>query len=456
MGGIFNALVGAGNALRYGQEYELGQADLEQKQQQVAMSKLAATQQQQQMENQKGMGQYIKSQIDADQSIVSDPMKTAQMYEKTAGMAMAGGDFQSAQMMSELANGKRNDALKAAQQLAQQTQLKKETLASSASDYQQNPTPEGAAAMVQNAVAAGVPPSSIPAPGTPAFKGWVTSQSQAAMNAKERADFVEKQAEFKQKHEETVQAHKDSEEDKRQQRQQTALMRESMAEDRRTRLELEKQRIAQPSKTQEAATNAIVGSASEAFRGLRVIGQMAAGQSAGAFSGLHNGTIPAALAKTGTNMVTPQSMQMYQTASAGLGLELGRVLTLGGGRGVNAAQIKEFQDMTQVHPGDTELEAMFKYSNAADIVRNRLSTLPDAANPKVAAQQKEVADMLDKIPTPEQVMDIAAKHGQQEKLLSKYGNMAQAATAIQSGSIGNAPAPSGSPALPSGWSVKEH
>lgn len=452
------------------QETDNAQANIEMKQQQVTQMKMQTLMQQQKMKTQQDIGSFIKSQQDVDKSTVTDPQKTAQAYSQAADIAMKGGDFETAAEMSKLAQGKMKEAKDAEGLVTEKVAKAKETLATSADDYSQDPSPENTNKLVRAAVAAGDNPASIPPPGSAAFAGWVATKQQASMSGKERADFVAKQSELKEKREQQVQEHKDREEDKRAQRQQTALyqqglleMRRSAREDREAKAPEIKEfegkkyqwdpskrveglrdrpdtgwvKVANQtvSKLQDQNTNAIVGSAAEATRGLRIIGNMPAGATSGAFSGLKDGTIQDSLAKVGGNVITLQSSQMYQTASAGLGLELGRVLTLGGGRGVNQSQIHELQNMTAVKPGDTEFEGMFKFANAADMVRNRLSTLPDSSDPKVLKHQKETEEWLAKIPTPEEVLSIAAKSGQDKKILSKYSSLQKAATAVKDGSL---------------------
>lgn len=449
------------------------QATIDLKQQQVAQMKMSTMAAQQKMQAQKDIGAFITAEQQKDKSTIDDPQKSAQVYSKASSIALQAGDFEGAAQMSSLAQGKLKEAKDNEALVTEKVALRKEALAATASDYIENPSASNSSRLVQDAVNAGQNPVDIPKPGTDAFKGWAENQRTQSMTAKERVEQTNKLAEQKQKREDSLQLHKDQEEDKRAVRAQTAAYQAGIMELRRStaaekadrapqiqefegkkyqwdpnqRVKGNRDRpdagwvqVAKPtvSKLQDQNTNAIVGSAAEATRGLRIIGNMAPDATSGAFMGLKSGTIPDALSKVGANRITPQSSQLYQTASAGLGLELGRVLTLGGGRGVNQAQIHELQEMTSVKPGDTEFEGMFKFANAADMVRNRLATLPDSGDEKVLKHQKETEAWLAKIPTPEEVLEVARKSGQDKNILKKYGNLQAAATAVKDGSLGDA------------------
>lgn len=478
IGGFFGQLgLAAGRNIEVGIQQDSVQASTALKQQEAAQMKMQTLAMQQHMQSQKAIGDYLHSEQMKDQSSITDPAKSAQMYSKAADMAVQEGDFKSAEEMSSLAKGKLQEAKDAEAYTASKVAKTKDTLSTAAQDYALNPTSEGAAEVARSAVAAGVNPTTIPKPGTPEFKAWANTQALASMDAKSRAQFLEKKQETEARLKETRQAHQDSVAEREAARRDRAAYQSGMLQLRASEIADRQERSrenagkapttkevngktyewdgsgknqgtrdlpdkgwvqiggAKQSVQQQTSTTAIVGSAGEALRGLRVIGSMPAGQSAGAFAGLHDGTILESLGKVGTNVLTPQSYQMYQTASAGLGLELGRILTLGGGRGVNQSQIHEFQNMTTVHPGDTEFQAMFKYANAADVIRNRLSTLPDSTNDKVLKHQKQIEQELEKIPTPEQVIAEAKRHGVDSNVLAHYKNMSSAAQSLRDGSM---------------------
>jgi hypothetical protein len=118
-----------------------------------------------------------------------------------------------------------------------------------------------------------------------------------------------------------------------------------------------------------------------------------------------------AVQKAATTKITDRQAQMYNTATSGLSLEIGRVLTLGGGRGVNKAQLDEFKEMLTTKPGEDEYVALYKLANGVDVLRTRMQTTRDSTNPKIAAKQKEVEEYLSKVPTPSAVQAAADKAG---------------------------------------------
>jgi hypothetical protein len=334
--------------------------------------------------------------------------------------------------------------------------------------------------MVQAAVNSGEDPSAIPAPGTPQFGTWANRMIRKGMTSKESADYLEKVSENTQRSRERQEEFAQREADRHEQMRQTALLRESAAEDRRMRremererLDLEKQRLTQPKTSIQAQRDdrAIIASGREAMRGLHVIGAMDNDQTAGPFEGLHNGTILESLSKTGTNTLTPEDMQIYQTATAGLGLEISRAMTLGGGRGANQATINEMQNIVTAHPGDTKATVIFKYANAVDIVRNRLESMSEPSDPTQAKLRQDTLNDLNKIPTPLQVLKTIKDPKQRAALMATQASMADTSAKMERESTaGNTglpgtpdagagtslpPLPKGG-GLPAGWSVTEH
>lgn len=462
-GFLTNLGLAAGRNILYGQEFQEKQADLDLKKQQLAMGQMAMQRAQQQQATQQAVGSFLASEAAKDQSNLTDPIKAAGEYQKAAGIALRNGDFVSANEMGELAKGKLSEAKEQAATLAQQQQVKKEALAEAADTFVSGQNPEAAKDLMRKAVDAGVNPSTIPMPGTPQFAKWANDQTLASKTAAQRADFVQKAYEMNANREEKQREHADNMQLRQQGMQQTAMLREAMIGIQRERLDIAKEKAAAPPKqsaNQIAANNAIVASAAEGLRGLKNIGAMSSDATAGPFAGLHDGTILDAIAKSGTQAMTPQDMQVYHVAAAGMGLEVARTLTLGGGRGANQALINEMQNIVEVKPGESKATALFKYTNAADIIRNRLSTLPDTPDAKVAAQRAQLEEDLNKIPTPQDVLKAVKNPKEREKLLGVQSSMAElagqvsASTALPGGP--DAGAGTVAPPIPTGWSVKAH
>lgn len=502
-GFLTNLGISYGNSLIYGQEYQKKQADLDLEKQQIQMGQIALGQAQQRQQTQQAVGQFLASEAAKDQSNVTDPVKVSQQYEKAAGIALQNGDFASANTMNDLAKGKLAEAKEQSAALAQQQQVKKEALSNAADDYASAPSSGAASDLMRKAVDAGVNPTTIPQPGTPQFASWANQQALASKTASQKADFLQKAYEMNANRQEKQQEHADNVALRTATIRQTAAYQNGMLDLRRAEMADKQDRAPQtkdiggstyeydpagrikgardtpdpgwvkvggPKQTaqMQQTNNAIVASASEGLRGLKNIGAMSSDATAGPFAGLHDGTILDSIAKTGTQAMTPTDMQIYHVAAAGMGLEVSRTLTLGGGRGANQALINEMQNIVEVHPGESKATALFKYSNAADIIRNRLSTLPDTSDPKVMAQRKELESDLEKIPTPQQVLSAVGSPKERQKLLGIQSNMAELAGKVADSSgeslPGGAdtgagtnvpPLPSGG-GLPSGWSVEVH
>jgi len=431
----------------------------EERSQAVAMQKMQLLQARQEQQNQKDLGAFIASKLQGDDKAATDPLEGAKLFEAAAAKAAASGDFKSMQAMSNLAKGKLAEAAAQQKQLATQRQEKRERLSQAAQDFTVAPTVENAKAIAQSAIEAGVDPATIPSPSQPAaFAAWAKQQQTASMSGKERLENAEKLEKAKADAEEKKREFDERERDRRMQQQQVALMQQGLAEDRKLRLQMEKERLDiaktkatiphTTAKTEETIAT-VVAAGREAFRSLDLVTAMPVTANSGAFSGLKDGTVSQALAKVGGNLVTPQSSQMYNTLITGTGLELGKVLTAGpGSRGATQSQIHEFQAMSKVLPGDTEFTAMFKLANLADIVRNRVESLSDSTDPHQQMLKDKLLSDLSKIPTPRQVIAESAKHNPKENVLAKYGTMLDAANALKSGELTPA---AGTAPVKGGW-----
>lgn len=278
------------------------------------------------------------------------------------------------------------------------------------------------------------------------------------MSAKERLDFLQKTDKAEQDRKEKAREFDEKAKDRRIEQARLATMREGNLEEKkyhdRMLEQARKDTIAQRGAAgghkltaqQINTIDGVVGATGEALRGLEIISKMPSAQTAGAFAGLHGDGVMSALSRVGGNALTPQSMQLYTVATQGLGMEIGRVLTLGGGRGVTQAQIDEFQSMVQARPGDTEVVAMFKYANAASILKNRLETLPDSPVEKVKGRQDAYIEKLSKIPDPADILALAAKNPRLAEQLSQ-AQVDMAGAVSKMAGAGGEPAPK----LPAGW-----
>jgi hypothetical protein len=492
----------AGRNVIYGQEFAQKQANLEETQNQVQLQKFQLGQLAQQQQTQKDVGDFIGSELQKDASNVTDPVKTAQMYQKAAGIALRDGDFTSADNMSKLAKSKLDEAKQAAVLVQQQQQQRKEDLANAAGDFSTNPTAEGGQALVQKAVAAGVNPTTIPQPGTPAFKTWANQQQLASKSASERADFVEKANENAERMKEKREEHADNVALRLEQMRATAAnqaanreLREAMAADRRARAPEVKDingsqyqydptgtvkgdrdtpdpgwvKIGEKMTSQQK-TGVSRGSyaAAEVSRSLGKVLQFDPGTTTGPFANLGAHTPLEAMLKVGSNQLTPAQYQSMNVNAAGLGNQIASLESALGGRMAAGTQQQHLQDMAVPQPGDSGYTAAYKIANAKELTVTALKHLPGnfANTPQGKAQIEELEKSIPF--STDGIIKLMKKDPQSKKSeaairqLTLDSAKAKENIAEATPGIGASPVPSAAPAgasvpgLPSGWSVKEH
>lgn len=513
IGGFIQGLgLAIGNDMIQGQRYDENKADIQLKQAEAQKAQLQQQQMKQQMATQKDIGAFIKSQTDLEGADASLPMNQAKMYSKAAGLAASQGDLASAKEMTDLSKQASAEGIEQTKQLQAQQAQKKEALATLADQIPDQPTREQANSLVRAAVEAGQDPTTIPLPGTPKFLAWKNEQQLAGMDSKSRAEFVQKTADTKQRRDQQWQEHTDNVDLRRAQMQQTAAFREveiglrrdamadrasDRAESRADRAQKAPQTIdvgaakyeydpdtkvtgerlaADPryvklgnktTATQENNIVAIGGASSEVARNLSQMARFPTGTTNSPFAHITDHDFLSSIEKTGSNALTPEQIQMFQTSSSGLSTELSRVMTLGGGRGANQSVINEVKSQTTPNAGDTNLTAAYKISTAAQIALTRMNSTPDPADQKAKKNWDAAKAQLESFPTPDQILDaasgsqkkqLAGMSGSYQKLLNKVKDMPSA------GDESAAPLPGGAdpgagtsaPPLPAGWSVKIH
>ncbi len=473
-GGFVQGLgIAYGRNLMVGQDMAEKQSLIDERNTQTAQARAQMAMLAKQQETQKEVGDYVNSEVQKDASTITDPQKSAQLFTSAAGIALRSGDFTSAGKLGDLAKQKLQEAKEAAAYTAQQQQVKKEDLANTASDFAANPTAEGLQNLITKAVAAGVNPTTIPRdPKSPQFAAWVNQQQLASKSASEKADYQEKIREFSDRQQEKKDEFQARMDDRREGRAQSAILREAMIgiqqsnlAIRQQELDLRKETAANGGKQgvqQQRDTAAIAGAAAEGARNLRQITNFQIGTTGSPFTGLTDHNIIDALAKTSTNAVTPETMQMFQTAGAGLAQQVGRVETLGGGRGVNQTQINQLEKQLTPVPGDHPLTQLYKVATGAELLLTRMENTPPPRDAKMAEKWQQTMDELGKYPKPEQIL-AKAQGKTKSNILDLEGsysdNLARihaTQDAIATSPVSSAaPAGASVPGLPAGWSVKE-
>jgi hypothetical protein len=240
---------------------------------------------------------------------------------------------------------------------------------------------------------------------------WKSKQTQG-LSAKEQVDNKIKLTEFQQKREDAARDHADLQADRLIRRQELANAREQTLELRKQTMDLRTKQYEEGGAIQRRQTIAAVNYANEAARGLDLVATMGAGQTASVFGHLQDGTtILKALESTGTNKLTPELQQIYQTSTKGLGLELAQLATAGSGRAPVKDLINEMSAMVEAHSGDKEFEIMFKLANAADFAKTRLEAVPASPDPKIQAIREKAEAALARYPHPKEIIALANRKG---------------------------------------------
>lgn len=502
-GGIGGFLTGLGiqmgNDSIYGQQFQQNQAKTALLKADAEKDQMQAQQMQQQMKTQKDLGAFISSQTQLEGADAANPLNQAKMYNKAAGFAASQGDFASAQEMTTLSKNAAQEAQEQTVVAAKQQQVKKEDLANTADEYSANPTRDGAMDLAKKAIAAGVNPATIPANlNSPEGQAWVNQQKMAGMDSKSKAEFVQKTADIKENRDMRWQEHQDNVGLRQAQMQQTAVLRESQLDIERQNLSLREsekadratrapqtvdigsakyefdpegsqkgERLATDPRyvklgekvtaTQENNIVAIGGAAAESARNLTQMARFPTGTTNSPFAHITDHTFLDSITKTGSNALTPEQIQMFQTSSSGLSTELSRVMTLGGGRGANQSVINEVKSQITPTAGDTNLEAAYKLSTGAQIVLTRMNSTPEPADQSVKKQWDATKAQLQAFPTPETILN-AASGPQKKQLSSLQGSYQNLLNKVQdTGLPGSSDSGAGTnlPPLPAGFKVDQ-
>jgi len=495
IGGFLQGLgLAYGNSLIAGQDFQEKQARTDLMKSQAMMQGIQAQKMQQQVRTEKQLGDFINSEMAVEGADATLPQNQAKMFTKAAGLAASMGDFQSMTEMSGLAKEATAEARNQATYLAQQQARSREDLAQSATQYADNPTPDGANDLARKAIAAGQNPASIPLPNSPKWGTWVNQQRLAGMDSKDRANFVQKAADMKANRDQKWQEHEDNIGLRQAQMAQTAAFREANLEMHRESMAsredkapktidvagstyefdpqggVKGERLASDGRyvklgqkitaTQENNITAIGGAAAEASRNLQQMARFPTGSAQSPFSHITDHDFVAAIGKTAATALTPEQVQMFDTSSAGLATELSRVMTLGGGRGANQSVINEVRKQITPVQGDTNLTAAYKLSTGAQIVLTRMEATPRPSDATVAAKWDKTIEELQKFPSPEAVLSAAQgkQAGQLRALQGKYSDLLQQVQDTGTGVPGTADTGKGgnAPPLPAGWTVTEH
>jgi len=466
--GFFDAFEQAAATTMQGQQIladlDGKKADTALREQQVVASKVEQAAKQRQLDDNRALADWMRSDTALQDAAATTAEDSAQQFARASKFAAVRGDFDGAKQMADLANNAIGVAGKAQAQREKQEVDNADNLSVVAQDVMSNPTPENHKALYKSAIKAGVHPDSIPMPGTTEYAAFVNQSAIASMKGKERMEFLVKRREAEDRAKAVKEEQLRRDEDRDAARRDRATAQQGMLaiakgnqEIAKGNLELRKQLAASTEEARKAKsenanlggaigfrqTVAAVNYANEVARGLDLIGTMGKSQTASAFAHLDNPhNIMSALQRTGTNKMTPELTQIYQTATKGLGLEMAQLATAGSGRSANKDVIREMSDMVAAAPGDKEYEILFKVSNAAHFALVRMEAIPRSADPRIQEIREKAEASLKKYPHPADVYAAAEANGlKMGKLKKKQTSMLEALASKISGHNNAAPPP---------------
>lgn len=473
LGGFLQGLgLSLGNDLLYGQQYQQNQARTELMKAEADQAQMQSQQMQQQMQTQKQLGAFIQSQTQLEGADASNPLMQAQMYSKAAGLAASQGDFASAQEMTKLSENATAEARQQAVDLAQQKAVKNEDLANAADAYSSNPSRDGAMDLARKAIAAGVNPATIPANlQSPEGQAWVNQQKLAGMTSGQRAEFVQKAADIKANREEKQKEFAIREAGVQAERQATATYREGIldlkrseeaqrAADRaeragkpqfvtigKTQYEVDDSgkmpgernaqdprlvRVGEKTSIQEDRdNNAMARAGAQTVRELKNLSAFKSSTGASPFIDLTSHDAVSAIEKAGANAMTPDQVKMYGASFANLTTQVGRLDTLGGGRGANQAVINELTRNLQPQSTDHPLVIGYKLATINQTALVAMENSPKPSDPDMAKMRDENIAYLKSRAKPEDFLRAAT--GKDKELLNNLDVSGQQLQAIVGG-----------------------
>lgn len=461
MGFLSNFAAATGQAMLAGQQYEQGQAELEYRQQAVALQKMQLLAARQKMDTDKAIGAELAAGFAGDKAAVDDPLKAATLYSNAARTAASRGDLDGMRQYEQLAQSEVTRAKTAQATKAAEQKERLDGLANAASDFRANPSPQAAAAVVRNALAAGVPMKDIPDMRAPEFPAWVKRQEQSGMSAKERLSLEEKQREFDERQADRKEQHERDRQDRLQrERDRQALQQQGLQLRRMLADSLIAQRDAKAGGKVEAVGKVEMNHRSQAIeagaQATRQIEQLALGfrpgDTLGPFAALKPGSdISASLAQLGTTTLTKPAAQAMQAVTANLAKNIGNLLTaVEGGRSPTDSQIKSMQAALSPQAGENVLVSAFKIKNAAEESATALTSAKHSDPEKEAKRQKTLA-ALDNIMPGVSAMDLlkAIRDSKNPQLQAQLARAQQTySDAVGSLGVGEPQAPTAPPRGP--------
>ena len=252
-GGFFaQALSNIGGALRSEQQYQETDQDIQLNNQKLQMNQMAMQQQKQKQKAETDVGNFMSSQVDADKSLVNNPIQMGQMQQKAATMAFKEGNFQLGKELETDAKVSYQEAKDQVTRMAVEKKQTQEDLSKEAYNFAAGDMNDPAAqrALVDKALAAGVSPMTLPKPGD--VVGWATfarKSQTSALTAEQHATLIEKANTASQVNDNQKQLIKDHETEHRDhvrdvaaQREATAVQRGMLAEATASRREESKRK----------------------------------------------------------------------------------------------------------------------------------------------------------------------------------------------------------------------
>lgn len=442
LGGLLKSIgLGIGYNMMYGQQYDLRQADLEQKRQQVESIKLQNeyTRTGMEMEAQRkrtlaGLMAGNAQQQAGEAETVNSPARQAQQYQQAANQLLASGDIDGASKLALLSQHSSAAARTASKALAEQKTTQAETLGRTAGDaldtvydiianrgqVNRSMMPPGILDRVQKAAQDyGIPPNQIPDFDSPQFLPWLknlrnigvstTNQMKAEATAatatanRESRERMAKQMRASQWKIAQLRAQGQNE-GKAPKSREMGMNTEIWDPEGKVKGERNSQDprwviagVGKLTATQKTGISKLGLAAVELSRSLGDIAAMDMSARSGPFAELGVSTPFQALTKLGGNAMTPSQWQIMTVAAASVGNNIASLEAAYGGRLQTEKQQAHLREVTIPLPGDSGYTIAYKLANTKEIMISALKASPGGFW-KTRQAQEMTADLNKSIP----------------------------------------------------------
>jgi hypothetical protein len=411
---ISNAAVNAGNVMIAGAEQQQRQASAENTQAEARMRQMNALMMKQDMEEKKAITTEMAGANEEFGKGAKTDQEVMTYANKGAATAAAHGRFDLMKGYEDMAKSAETALKTSIENKAKETAALHSAVGSAAIDYVNMPSEEGATALRDAAVKAGVKPDSIPLRTDPQFASWAKGMQTYGLDSGKRIEHMDKEQDLKRQQEERERHNKEVEEqrraaevDKAAARETTKLLLQQGLEIRRQSMLDREERAkkgGEAGKVEQKISDGIIRNAAQVQRVLTTSIAATAKSSGSIFTHLGDGTLTEALVRSGTQAITPTDSKAMDSLQAEMGTVMAQILTAGSGRGPNMPLQESMQKLNQTLPTDPPIIKLFRLANAAEAVKLELDNIVPGGTPKLEENRQNMIKFFDKFPSTAELM----------------------------------------------------